>query len=99
MSSADAAHAPLLDEDWAWLTENLNLYLKKIDRSDLFDLLAAHDQWRLVRAKTPHEKITRSANPWPISTPRSWDMELGRGGLVGDLTAVDRSPIRSHHHR
>lgn len=93
VSTADAVHTPINDEDWAWLTENLKLYLNKINRSGLFDSLASRDQWRLVRAKTPYEKVTKKRKSMAEFHSQVWDKELGRGGLVGDLTAVDRSPI------
>ncbi|NCD26046.1 MAG: 4Fe-4S dicluster domain-containing protein [Deltaproteobacteria bacterium] len=93
VSAADAVHAPILDEDWTWLSENLKLYLNKINKPELFDALADRAGWHMVRAKTPHEKLTKKRLSMADFHAHVWDKELGRGGLVGDLTSVDRSPI------
>lgn len=93
VSAADAKHIPLADEDWLWLTENLQSCLHKLHKSDLYDMLATRDQWHLIAAKSPYEKVTRKRKSMSDFRSRIWDMELGRGGLVGDLTSVDRSPI------
>jgi len=93
ISNADAKHMPIGDEDWTWLQENVKQYLQKINKSELFDLLATRDQWHLVTAKSPYEKVTRKRKNMSDFRSQVWDMELGRGGLVGDLTSVDRSPI------
>ena len=93
VSAADAKHVAITDEDWTWLTDNLRVYLEKIGKTDLYDLLATRDQWHLVTAKSPYEKVTKKRKSMADFRSQTWDMELGRGGLVGDLTAVDRSPI------
>lgn len=93
VSAADAIHAPITDDDWAWLTENLKQFLNKLGKDDLFATLAVREEWHLARAKTPHEKITRKRKSMSEFHAKVWDMELGRGGLVGDLTSIDRSPI------
>ncbi|MDP3431282.1 MAG: FAD-dependent oxidoreductase, partial [Desulfomicrobium sp.] len=93
VSAADAKHVPICDEDWAWLQEYLKQYLQKIGKADLLDILATRDQWHLVTSKSPYEKVTKKRKNMSAFRSQVWDVELGRGGLVGDLTSVDRSPI------
>lgn len=92
-SQPDARLLPIGDEDWDWLVTNLQVYLKSIDRSDLFTSLANRDQWQMLSARGPSEKFSRSRRPMSDFHREVWDRELGRGGLIGDLTNLDRSPI------
>ncbi|EGB13981.1 FAD-dependent pyridine nucleotide-disulfide oxidoreductase [Pseudodesulfovibrio mercurii] len=92
-SQADALMEPIDDETWGWLTENLEEFLKKIKRSRLLKRLTRREEWQLIRAKTPFEKKGRVRRAMHDFRINSWDAELGRGGLIGDLTDLDRSPI------
>ncbi|MDC0335500.1 FAD-dependent oxidoreductase [Pseudodesulfovibrio sp.] len=92
-SQADALMEPIDDETWAWLTENLADYLKKIKRSRLLKRLTKREEWQLIRAKTPYEKKGKTRRSMADFRTNVWDAELGRGGLIGDLTDLDRSPI------
>ena len=92
-SQVDAKLAPITDADWAWLTENLRGFLSRIDRPDLFDALADRRQWQLLTAKTPLERLGRKQQSMKAFREAVWEAELGPGGLIGDLTDLDRSPI------
>ncbi len=92
-SNADARLEPIDDEAWAWLTENLESFLRKIDKADLLDELAKREDWQLIVAKTPYEKKGKARRSMGEFRNQVWDDELGRGGLIGDLTDIDRSPI------
>ncbi|MGD9180383.1 MAG: FAD-dependent oxidoreductase [Desulfobacterales bacterium] len=92
-SQADAKLIPIKDNDWNWLTENLKAFLRQIDRSELIKTFSDKAQWQLLVARTPQEKVSspmRSMNSFRADV---WEAELGQGGLIGDLTHLDRSPI------
>ncbi|MGE4421212.1 MAG: FAD-dependent oxidoreductase [Pseudodesulfovibrio sp.] len=92
-SQADALMEPIDDETWVWLTKNIEEFLQKIKRSRLLKRLTRREEWQLIRAKTPFEKkgkVRRAMHDFRVGT---WDAELGKGGIIGDLTDLDRSPI------
>jgi NADPH-dependent glutamate synthase beta subunit-like oxidoreductase/NAD-dependent dihydropyrimidine dehydrogenase PreA subunit len=92
-SENDAKMVPITDSDWQWLTDNLKQFLAKIDRGELLDQLAARDQWQLLRARTPHERVAKQKRSMKEFRTGVWESILGNGGLVGDLTDLDRSLI------
>ncbi len=92
-SQADAKIVPIGDEDWQWLQENTARFLERIGRTDLADSLSERDQWQLLVARTPHEKVSRKKRSMAAFHAEVWDAELGRGGLIGDLTDLDRTVI------
>ena len=92
-STADAILEPITDEDWEWLTGNLKENLAKIGRDELYDTLTERKEWQLIRAKSPFEKTGRKRRSMSEFRSEVWDGELGQGGLIGDLTDLDRSPI------
>jgi hypothetical protein len=77
-------------EDWNWLLENLKIFLEKINRSELFDEFANRNLWQLLVALTPHEKNGQQKRSMRSFIQGVWEKELGRGGLIGDLTNIDR---------
>jgi len=92
-SRADARLMPLSDEDWSWLSGNLKTYLRAINRLELLDQLEDREQWQSLIARGPQEKYAKPARSMAAFRREIWDEELGRGGLIGDLTDLDRSPI------
>jgi NADPH-dependent glutamate synthase beta subunit-like oxidoreductase/glutamate synthase domain-containing protein 3/NAD-dependent dihydropyrimidine dehydrogenase PreA subunit len=92
-SREDAKLIPIEAGDWAWLTENLKRYLEKIHRTELLNPLSIPGQWQLLVARTPQEKSGGRQRPMSDFRKAVWDKELGAGGLIGDLTDIDRSPI------
>jgi NADPH-dependent glutamate synthase beta subunit-like oxidoreductase/glutamate synthase domain-containing protein 3/NAD-dependent dihydropyrimidine dehydrogenase PreA subunit len=92
-SQVDAKLVPLSDEDWQWLRTNLQRFLKRINRSELFETLSDRSEWQLLTARTPQERAGRRLRSMQSFHRERWDRELGPGGLIGDLTDLDRSPI------
>ncbi len=92
-SEADALLTPISDDQLAWLFDHLKRFLDKVGRSELFKTLAVKEEWQLIRARTTMEKRSRSMVSMRDFHHRVWEAELGTGGLVGDLTDLDRSPI------
>jgi NADPH-dependent glutamate synthase beta subunit-like oxidoreductase/glutamate synthase domain-containing protein 3/NAD-dependent dihydropyrimidine dehydrogenase PreA subunit len=92
-SQPDAKLIPIKDDDWNWLTENLSAFLKQIDRSELIKTFSDKKQWQLLVARTPQEKVSRPMRSMHSFRAETWEKELGQGGLIGDLTQLDRTPI------
>ncbi|ROQ90266.1 FAD-dependent oxidoreductase, partial [Desulfosoma caldarium] len=92
-SQADAKLVPLSDNDWHWLVKNLQDFLEKIRKTHLFPLFAQRSQWQLLEARSPHEKAAVPRTSMSAFHRDVWERELGPGGLIGDLTDLDRSPI------
>lgn len=92
-SQVDAKLVPISDEDWQWLVKNLRIFLKKIKRSDILSELFSREQWQLLVARSPLEKATKSRHSMSGFYQEVWEKELGAGGMIGDLTDFDRSPV------
>ena len=92
-SRADAKIVPIAQDDWDWLLENLEVFLKKINRPTLFRELANPDAWQLLVARTAREKAAGAKRSMADFRHAVWDEELGQGGIIGDLSQLDRSPI------
>jgi len=93
-SETDARLADLDDADWQWLSENLKRFLAAIGREELHGTLTEdRSAWKLLIAKKPHEKTGTPPRTMTSFRREVWDRELGAGGLIGDLTDQDRSPI------
>jgi NADPH-dependent glutamate synthase beta subunit-like oxidoreductase/glutamate synthase domain-containing protein 3/NAD-dependent dihydropyrimidine dehydrogenase PreA subunit len=93
-SDADAKLVRISDEDWEWLSVNMVAFLESIGRKDLYDILTSdRSKWQLLVALKPHEKNGRLRVPMDRFRTDVWEKELGQGGLIGDLTDIDRSPV------
>ena len=92
-SQTDAKLVAITDEDWQWLIENLAVYLDRIGRSELLETLSVRNNWQLICARMPHEKAVLQRRSMSSFKQDVWEKELGPGGLIGDLTDLDRSPI------
>ena len=92
-SQADAKIVPIEEESWQWLLKNLKIYLEAIKRPELFENLSDPGQWQLLVVRTPEEKMGRRKRSMESFRTEVWDQELGTGGLIGDLTDLDKSPI------
>jgi len=92
-SAADARLNPINDKEWQWLTENMQSFLAAVHHMDLYnELLSDRSGWQLLVALKPHEKARKRLD-MHIFCSEVWDKELGGGGLIGDITDIDRSPI------
>ncbi|MFO7707985.1 MAG: FAD-dependent oxidoreductase [Desulfobacterales bacterium] len=92
-SQADARVAPIGDADWEWLVANLGRFLKTISRTELLKPFSERSLWQLLVARQPNEKAGRAVRSIASFHRKGWDAELGRGGLIGDLTQIDRGVI------
>lgn len=93
-SQTDAKLVPIDDAEWEWLTSGLRVYLQHIRQHELFfTLLSKREQWQCLKARTPQERVGKSKRAMGDFHKEVWDKTLGKGGLVGDLTQLDRSII------
>ena len=84
----------LPDDEWNWLTANLKKFLRAVGKQSLFDQLTANrSDWQLLAARKPHEKTGRAVRTMAKFKQEIWNKELGNGGLIGDISSIDRSPI------
>jgi NADPH-dependent glutamate synthase beta subunit-like oxidoreductase/NAD-dependent dihydropyrimidine dehydrogenase PreA subunit len=92
-SKSDARLSPINDADWQWLDENLKKFLASIGRMQLYDQLSERERWQVIAARGPQDKVIRKTRSIAEFHKNVWNRELGSGGLVGDLTDLDMSPI------
>ncbi len=92
-SLADAKLVEIDDESWAWLSENIAAFLKKIGKSKDLKKISRREDWQLLTARSPFERASYKRPSMADFRVKVWDAELGQGGLVGDLTTLDRSPV------
>ncbi len=92
-SQSDAKMVSISDEEWKWLTKNLKRFLERIKKTDLFAELAVREDWQMIAVRAPHEKALKKIRSMSEFHKEVWDKELGRGGLIGDLSDLDRSQI------
>ncbi len=93
-SEKDARLTTPDDEEWQWLTSRMTGFLDAIGRRDLLTLLTENrDAWQLLVARKPYEKAGKAGRSIGSFHAEIWDKELGKGGLLGDLTDQDRSTV------
>ena len=94
-SQADARLIdPLPEDEWRWLQEGLRRFLQAIGKAYLCDQLCEkREDWKMLAARKPSEKLPKQARPMARFRAEIWNGELGTGGLIGDLSNLDRSPI------
>jgi len=92
-SQADAKLVPIENDDWEWLLENLRMFVEKIGRPQLLGMLSNVEDWQLLVARRPFEKMGKPRRSMHDFSRHVWEQELGAGGLIGDLTDLDRSPV------
>ena len=71
----------------------MKTYLEQVKQPELFDLFAKREDWQLIHARTPQERVAVSRRSMASFKSEVWEKELGQGGLIGDLTHMDRSVI------
>lgn len=92
-SRTDAQTTPISDAQWQWLCENLRRFVERISQHELLDVFLDRDAWQLISARTPQERVAKENRSMHSFKTDVWEKELGMGGLIGDLTQLDRSPI------
>jgi len=82
------------DDEWQWLRSNIQLFLKTIGRTELYSVLTSdRSAWQILQARKPHEKVEQPARTMHQFCQDVWDHELGKDGLIGDLTDIPRAAI------
>lgn len=92
-SRSDAKLEPINDEDWKWLQDNLKTFLRNIEQEYLTKKFSQRDEWQLLTARMPHERLSSAKRSMQDFHREVWDKNLGKGGIVGDLTDLDRNVI------
>ncbi len=95
-AQTNARLAPPDDAQWQWLIANLPLYLERIGRPELLELLSVRDEWQVLIAVTPQERALMWSGPMPMTEFRRqfWNKAFGGGDPLRDLAPdQDRSPI------
>jgi NADPH-dependent glutamate synthase beta subunit-like oxidoreductase/glutamate synthase domain-containing protein 3/NAD-dependent dihydropyrimidine dehydrogenase PreA subunit len=93
-SERDASLRKADDEEWLWLTTHLKDFLKAVEQPKILrQLTGDREEWRILAARKPHEKFGRPVRKVAEFVSEVWNRELGKGGLIGDLSDQDRSPI------
>lgn len=81
------------DDEWRRLTAGIGDFLEAIGRLDILPKLTnERSAWQVIVARKPFEK-KESARHIKKFREEAWDRELGEGGLIGDLSSMDRTPI------
>ncbi|MFO8083693.1 MAG: FAD-dependent oxidoreductase [Desulfobacterales bacterium] len=92
-SQVDTKAVPIDDSEWKWLTTHLRIFLERIKRPELLETLSDRSEWQLLAARSPMERFSHQRRSMASFKAEVWDSELGPGGMIGDLTQMDRSPI------
>ncbi len=83
----------ITDKEWDWLLKNLKAFLKKINKSQIYNKLTIREEWHILRPLSHKEKIHSERKTISEFAKKNWEAELGKGGLVGDLTYIDKTQI------
>ncbi|MEI7589778.1 MAG: FAD-dependent oxidoreductase [Deltaproteobacteria bacterium] len=92
-SQADAKLVAISDDDWHWLEAGLKTFLRAIRKETLLPQLIDRSQWQVLESKKPFEKTGVAKKSMAVFAKTVWNKELGVGGLIADLTDIDRSQI------
>jgi NADPH-dependent glutamate synthase beta subunit-like oxidoreductase/glutamate synthase domain-containing protein 3/NAD-dependent dihydropyrimidine dehydrogenase PreA subunit len=92
-SRVDTKLVPIGEADWQWLKDRMEIFLQEIHREELLGALSDPAEWQLLVARSPLERGGRERPSMGAFRREEWDKELGPGGLIGDVTDLDRSPI------
>ena len=92
-SQSDAVQEPISDEDWSWLQAGLSVFLRQMNHEEQVQAMSRREDWQCIRARTPREKRGVPRQSMSAFRRQVWDAGLGNGGLIGDISQEDRSPI------
>lgn len=84
------------DDEWQWFFERLPEYLKLIDRPELLDKLSLREEWQLLTAITPQERVLMFSGDMTMAefSRRVWSQGFGGGDPLRDLApGLERSLI------
>jgi len=98
-SERDAYMRAPNDEEWNWLKGGMADFLEATCRPALLPklkilpkLTGDRGEWQVIVARKPYEKADGAIHVKKFRE-ECWDRELGKGGLIGDLAAGDRTQI------
>ncbi len=93
-SEKDARLTAPDDDEWRWLVSHMRPFLEAIERTDLMPAMTDdRGAWQILIARKPFEKRGTRGRMMDRFRVEVWDQELGKGGLIGDLTDQDRGAI------
>jgi len=92
-SQADAKIVPIDDNQWQWLINNIENFLKKIKKTELLSKLTNRNEWQLITARSPKDKYIVSKLSMKEFREKVWNKELGKGGIIGDIINEDTQVI------
>ena len=83
------------DSQWQWLMERMPEYLASIGREDLASTLTVREEWKMLIAMTPQERVLTLSTPLPMAEFRAkvWDKAFGGDPLRDLAPGLDRSPV------
>ncbi|MBI5666247.1 MAG: FAD-dependent oxidoreductase [Nitrospirae bacterium] len=86
-SAGDVQLLDLTDQDWQWLTENMEPYLEAIERTEYYDdLTSSKDTWKKLIPFTAQERARKKVFKMSIAEFRSniWESGIGKGGIFAE---------------
>jgi len=93
-SEEDAKLTVVDDADWKWLKNNMATFLNAVGRTELYAVLTAdRSAWQILTARKPYEKAGKTVRGLHQFREEVWEPELGKGGLIGDLTDIPRAAV------
>lgn len=84
------------DKEWQWFSDRLPEYLQLINRSELLDKLLAREEWQILTAITPQERVLMFSGDMAMTefSRRIWSQGFDGGDPLRDLApGLDRSLI------
>jgi NADPH-dependent glutamate synthase beta subunit-like oxidoreductase/glutamate synthase domain-containing protein 3/Pyruvate/2-oxoacid:ferredoxin oxidoreductase delta subunit len=82
------------DEEWQWLTVHMEEFLEAIGRAELLaGLTEDRGAWQILAARKPYEKTGSPYRNVGRYRKEVWDLELGKGGMIGDLSDQPNTPV------
>ena len=86
--SKDVYLVDIDDNDKEFLSNGLNVFLEKIERTDLYSTLTDFSQWKKIVAKTFEERKANSLIPMKDFRENRWFKE-NKGGIFSDVYEDD----------
>jgi NADPH-dependent glutamate synthase beta subunit-like oxidoreductase/glutamate synthase domain-containing protein 3/ferredoxin len=95
-SERDVKLLDLTPQDWEWLTGNMKVYLKSIDRESYYrELTRSSRDWKKLIAHTPAEKKALMKGRMSTSDFRKnvWEHGVGEGGIFSPYITHDQTVL------
>lgn len=102
-SQGDVRLLDLSDQDWKWLTDNLEIYLKAIERYDKYykELSSSREAWKKLLPYTAQERAKRNPFKKTMADFRKdiWEKTdndnkgVGKGGIFAEYVTHPLTPL------